>query len=305
MVVATSTATPLTCALLPRQGFCGLTRRLQWTNQEKQGIRKAGLGIITAKIELKPPPYAVNALEPHMSQETLEYHWGKHHRSYVENLNNQITGTELDGMTLENIIMVSYNRGSFLPAFNNAAQTWNHEFFWESMKPGGGGKPTGNLLKLIDRDFGSFETFVEEFKLAASTQFGSGWAWLAYKANRLNVGNAVNPRPSEEDKKLVIVNSPNAVNPLLWDYSPLLAIDVWEHSYYLDFQNRRIDYIATFMDKLVSWEVVSSRLEIAMDKTTRRESEEQKRKEEEDRQKAGREFKEMYMESDGDDSDLE
>ncbi|GMP23781.1 hypothetical protein CsSME_00001256 [Camellia sinensis var. sinensis] len=211
-------ATSLTCALLPCQG--GSNRRsLLWRKKERKCLRKAGPVMITAKLELKPPPYPLNALEPHMSRDTLEYHWGKHHRTYVENLNRQIVGTELDGMTLEGIIIATYNKGDLLPAFNNAAQAWNHDFFWESMKPGGGGKPSGELLELINRDFGSFEGFVTEFKAAAATQFGSGWAWLTYKANRLDVGNAVNPLPSEEDKKLVVVKSPNAVNPLVWDYT--------------------------------------------------------------------------------------
>lgn len=260
-------------------------------------MRRAGSQIITARIELKPPPYPL---------ETLEYHWGKHHRAYVDNLNKQITGTELDGMALESVILVSYNGGDFLPTFNNAAQIWNHEFFWESMKPGGGGKPSGDLLGLIDRDFGSFEAFVKEFKSAASTQFGSGWAWLAYKANRLDVGNAVNPRPSEEDKKLVVVKSPNAVNPLVWDYFPILTIDVWEHAYYIDFQNRRPDYISTFMEKLVSWEAASYRLEIAKSRSAERDREaERRRKEEEDEILAGSEATEMYLQSETEDSEAE
>ncbi|GAY60615.1 Superoxide dismutase (Fe) 2 [Citrus sinensis] len=244
-----------------------------------------------------------NALEPHMSKDTLEYHWGKHHRAYVENLNKQIVGTELDGMSLEDVIIVSYNKGDMLPPFNNAAQAWNHEFFWESMKPGGGGKPSGELLELIERDFGSFDRFLEEFKSAAATQFGSGWAWLAYKANRLNVDNAVNPFPSEKDKKLVVVKSPNAVNPLVWDYSPLLTIDVWEHAYFLDFENRRPNYISVFMDKLVSWEVVSKRLEIAKARATKREMEEERRKKEEEEENSEDEAVEVYV--DGDESESE
>ncbi|KAF7146976.1 hypothetical protein RHSIM_Rhsim03G0155500 [Rhododendron simsii] len=179
--------------------------------------------MITAQFELKPPPYDLKALEPHMSSDTLEYHWGSHHRTYVENLNKQIEGTELDGMGLEDVIIATYNKGNLDTVFNNAAQAWNHDFFWESMKPGGGGKPSGELLRLINRDFGSLEGLIKEFKAAAATQFGSGWAWLVYKANRLNVGNAVNPLPKEEDKKLVVVKSPNAVNPLVWDYSVSLS----------------------------------------------------------------------------------
>ncbi|KAK7278564.1 hypothetical protein RJT34_23596 [Clitoria ternatea] len=219
---------------------------------------------VNAKFELKPPPYPLDALEPIMSQQTLEFHWGKHHRTYVENLKKQVVGTELDGKSLEEIIVASYNKGDILPAFNNAAQVWNHDFFWECMKPGGGGKPSGELLELIERDFGSFEKFLDEFKSAAATQFGSGWAWLAYKASKLDVGSAENPPSSDEDSKLVLLKSPNAVNPLVWSgYYPLLTIDVWEHAYYLDFQNRRPDYISVFMDKLVSWDAVSSRLEEA------------------------------------------
>ncbi|XP_024991353.1 superoxide dismutase [Fe], chloroplastic [Cynara cardunculus var. scolymus] len=263
MVAATTTASHLTSTFLSTPDFCGLSRSLQWPHMQRRCTRKYVPGAISASIDLKPPPYALHALEPHMSKETLEYHWGKHHRAYVDNLNKQIEGTELDGMSLESIISASYNKGDILPAFNNAAQIWNHEFFWESMKPDGGGKPTGELLELINRDFGSFEGLINKFKSAATTQFGSGWAWLVYKEHKLDVPNARNPRPSEEDNKLVVVKSPNAVNPLVWEYHPLLTLDVWEHAYYLDFENRRPDYILTFLDKLVSWETVSSRLEAA------------------------------------------
>ncbi|KAL2526936.1 Superoxide dismutase [Fe] 2 [Abeliophyllum distichum] len=302
MVVANATtgiASPLKCALTLSQGFQGSTRRLQWRKNERQCARKTGHGVITAKFDLKPPPYPMDALEPHMSRETFEYHWGKHHRAYVDNLNKQIAGTELDGMTLEDIVVVTYNKGDLLPPFNNAAQVWNHDFFWESMKPGGGGKPAGELLDLINRDFGSFEEFVKEFKTAAATQFGSGWAWLVYKANRLEVGNAENPLPLDEDKKLVVVKSPNAVNPLVWDYFPLLTVDVWEHAYYLDYQNRRPDYLSIFMEKLVSWEAVSSRLDSAKARATEREREEERKKnEEEEYGTANSEAVEMYLESD-------
>ncbi|CAI9091941.1 OLC1v1027066C3 [Oldenlandia corymbosa var. corymbosa] len=244
-----------------------------------------------------------DALEPHMSRETLEYHWGKHHRAYVDNLNKQIAGTELDEMTLEDVILSTYNKGNLLPPFNNAAQAWNHEFFWESMKPGGGGQPSGELLRLIERDFGSFEEFVKEFKAAAATQFGSGWAWLTYKGNTLDVGNAENPCPSEKDKKLVVVKSPNSVNPLVWNHYPLLTVDVWEHAYYLDFQNRRPDYISTFMEKLVSWEAVSSRLEAAKAKVAEKEKEEEQRQKDEEERLLPN--VEMVLESDADDSDPE
>ncbi|XP_022989663.1 superoxide dismutase [Fe], chloroplastic isoform X1 [Cucurbita maxima] len=226
-------------------------------NKQVHHVSKTCLKI-TAKFDLKPPPYPLDALEPHMSRSTLEYHWGKHHRAYVDNLNRQIEGTELDELSLEDIILKTYNKGDLLPQFNNAAQIWNHDFLWESIKPGGGGKPTGELLELIERDFDSFEKFLEEFKSAAATQFGSGWAWLAYKDNTIG-----HPRPSEKDRKLVILKSPNAVNPLVWDYAPLLTIDVWEHAYYLDFQNRRPDYISTFISNLISWEAADLRLQKA------------------------------------------
>ncbi|GAB2212680.1 hypothetical protein Drorol1_Dr00020661 [Drosera rotundifolia] len=253
-------------------------------NKQKQRV-KVGVAV-TAKVDLKPPPYPLDALEPHMSKQTLEYHWGKHHRAYVDNLNKQINGTELDGSTLEDIIRISYNKGDLLPTFNNAAQIWNHEFFWESIQPSGGGRPSGELLRWIERDFGSFEAFVQEFKAAAATQVGSGWAWLAYKTGKLDVGNAVNPRPTEEDKKLAVLKSPNAVNPLVWDHHyPILTIDVWEHAYYLDFQNRRPDYISLFLEKLVSWESVSERLELAIASAAEKEREEKEAAEKEKEEK--------------------
>lgn len=303
---AAAIASPSGCGLFSTQGFSGSTRSLLWRKTEKRNVRKAVKGVIKAKIELSPPPYSLDGLEPHMSRETFEYHWGKHHRAYVDNLNKQIVGTELDTKTLEEIILATYNNGDLLPPFNNAAQVWNHDFFWESMKPGGGGKPSGELLELINRDFGSFEAFVSAFKAAAATQFGSGWAWLVYTTNKLNVGNAVNPRPSDEDKKLIVVKSPNAINPLVWDHSPLLTIDVWEHAYYLDFQNRRPDYISTFMEKLVSWDAVSSRLEAAKARALERErEEEQKRTEYEGDEETNSAAVEMYLESDAEDSEAD
>ncbi|CAA7038962.1 unnamed protein product [Microthlaspi erraticum] len=208
--------------------------------------RMAASSAVTAGYVLKPPPFSLDALEPHMSRQTLEFHWGKHHRAYVDNLKKQVLGTELEGKTIDHIIHTTYNNGDLLPAFNNAAQAWNHEFFWESMKPNGGGKPAGELLALLERDFTSYEKFYDEFNAAAATQFGAGWAWLAYA-----------------NDKLKVVKTPNAVNPLVLGSFPLLTIDVWEHAYYLDFQNRRPDYIKTFMNNLVSWEAVSARLEAA------------------------------------------
>ncbi|KAG7533769.1 Manganese/iron superoxide dismutase N-terminal domain superfamily [Arabidopsis thaliana x Arabidopsis arenosa] len=300
-VTAISSSPSCSPLLLPSQGP---KRRMQWKrNDKRQFSRKVAVsGVITAGFELKPPPYPLDALEPHMSRETLDYHWGKHHRTYVENLNKQIVGTDLDTLPLEEVVLLSYNRGNMLPAFNNAAQAWNHEFFWESIQPGGGGKPTRELLRLIERDFGSFEEFLERFKSAAASNFGSGWTWLAYKANRLDVANAVNPLPKEEDKKLVIVKTPNAVNPLVWDYSPLLTIDTWEHAYYLDFENRRAEYINTFMEKLVSWETVSTRLESAVARAVQRE---QEGTETEDEENPDGEEPEVYLDSDIDVSEVD
>ncbi|CAN6569152.1 unnamed protein product [Malus baccata var. baccata] len=328
-----ATTGPLTCALGPScqglGGSLGPARSLQWPKKQRKCRRKVGAIDIRAQFELKPPPYPLDALEPHMSKETLEYHWGKHHRGYVDNLNKLIAGTELDELSLKDVILATYNKGDLLPPFNQAAQIWNHDFFWESMKPGGGGKPSGELLELINRDFGSFERLIDDLRSAATTQLGSGWAWLAYKANRLDVGNAVNPKPSDEDKKLVVVKSPNAVNPLIWDYSPLLTIDVWEvldiyhvssymeivilfklllfqqHAYYLDFQNRRADYLSIFLEKLVSWEAVSSRLEIAKARATEREEEEERKKREEEEKTLDGEVPEIYVDNKSDDSETE
>ncbi|XP_057872740.2 superoxide dismutase [Fe], chloroplastic isoform X1 [Cryptomeria japonica] len=196
-----------------------------------------------ALLELKPPPYKFDALEPHMSQQTFEFHWGKHHRAYVDTCNNLIKDTELENCMLEEIIKKTYNNGDPQPAFNSAAQAWNHEFFWECMKPQGGKKPKGEILELIEKDFDSYYEFLKEFKQAAATQFGSGWAWLVLK-----------------DDKLAIEKTPNALNPLVWGHVPLLTIDVWEHAYYLDYQNRRPDYISVFMNELVSWDAVTARL---------------------------------------------
>lgn len=202
---------------------------------------------VRAAITLKDPPYALDALEPHMSKETLEYHWGKHHRAYVDNMNKQIAGTDLDGKSLEEVVVASWNGGSPTPVFNNAAQVWNHTFFWESMKPGGGGKPTGKLAAAIDASFGSYDNFVAEFKAAGATQFGSGWAWLV----------------ADKSGKLSITKTPNAVNPVVEGKTPILTVDVWEHAYYIDARNRRPDYLTTFVDKLISWDAVAKRFEAA------------------------------------------
>jgi Fe-Mn family superoxide dismutase len=183
-------------------------------------------------------PYAKDALAPHISAETLEYHHGKHHAAYVNNLNKLLDGKPEAELSLEEIILRSDGG-----VFNNAAQVWNHTFYWHCMKPGGGGRPTGELAEAIARDFGSFEKFREEFAAAATTQFGSGWAWLA----------VVNG-------KLAVTKTGNADLPLKHGQTALLTIDVWEHAYYIDFRNARPKYIDTFLDSLVNWDFVADNL---------------------------------------------
>ncbi len=181
-------------------------------------------------------PYAKGALAPYLSEETLEYHHGKHHNAYVTNLNGLVEGTDLAGKSLEEIILASDGG-----IFNNAAQVWNHSFYWKCMKPGGGGAPTGDLAKAIDGAFGSYEAFAKEFTQAAVTQFGSGWAWLVV-----------------EDGALKIAKTGNADLPLKHGQAALLTVDVWEHAYYIDYRNLRPKYVETFLSNLVDWEFVAA-----------------------------------------------
>ncbi|MFM5648777.1 superoxide dismutase [Fe] [Aeromonas veronii] len=189
--------------------------------------------------ELPALPYAINALEPHISQETLEYHHGKHHNTYVVNLNNLVPGTEFEGKSLEEIIKTS-NGG----IFNNAAQIWNHTFYWHCLSPNGGGEPTGALAETINKAFGSFAEFKDAFTKSAIGNFGSSWTWLVKKA----------------DGSLAIVNTSNAGCPLTEaGTTPLLTVDLWEHAYYIDFRNLRPKYMETFW-ALVNWEFVAKNL---------------------------------------------
>ena len=188
---------------------------------------------------LPPLPYAVDALAPKMSQETLEFHYGKHHQAYINNLNSLIPGTPFENSSLEEIIVRADG-----PIFNNAAQVWNHTFFFYTLSPSPKSMPSGPLAKAIDRDFGSFDQFKEKFAQAATSLFGSGWVWLVAD----NVG------------KLSIISEPNAGNPLRKGFRPLLAIDVWEHAYYIDYRNRRPDFIRNFWD-LIDWNVIEKRYE--------------------------------------------
>ncbi|MBD2137555.1 superoxide dismutase [Anabaena sp. FACHB-1237] len=191
-----------------------------------------------------PLPFDSNALEAYgMKAETFEYHYGKHHAAYVTNLNNLTKDTELADKSLEEVIQAAFKDPAKVGIFNNAAQVWNHTFFWNCLKPAGGGTPTGELAVRIAKDFGSFEQFKEAFSNAAATQFGSGWAWLV-----------------EENGTLKVTKTPNAENPLVHGQKPLLTIDVWEHAYYIDFKNARPAFIKNFLDNLVNWEFVAANL---------------------------------------------
>jgi Fe-Mn family superoxide dismutase len=196
--------------------------------------------------ELPALPYDYTALEPVISKATLEFHHDKHHAAYVNNYNSAVAGTELAGQSIEAVIKATAGDASKAGIFNNAAQAWNHTFYWNSIKPNGGGQPTGALLEKITADFGSFDEFVTQFKAAGATQFGSGWAWLVL-----------------DNGTLKVTKTGNADNPLTAGQTPLLTMDVWEHAYYLDFQNRRPDYISDFLGKLVNWEFVAANLAAA------------------------------------------
>lgn len=182
---------------------------------------------------LPPLPYAMDALAPHLSKETFEFHYGKHHQAYATNLNNLIKGTEFENAGLEDII-----RKSAGGIFNNSAQVWNHSFFWNSMKPNGGGEPAGSLAEAINRKWGSYAGFKEAFTKSATTNFGSGWTWLVKKP----------------DGSVDIVNTANAGTPLTTADKALLTIDVWEHAYYIDFRNARPKFVETFLNHLVNWD---------------------------------------------------
>lgn len=196
-------------------------------------------------VTLPKLPYPTDALEPLISAKTLEFHYSKHHNAYVVNTNKLIEGTELNNMDLETIIKRTHDDNFKVGIFNNAAQVWNHSFYWQCMKPKGGGAPSGKIAEKINNDFGDFKKFADEFKNAGATQFGSGWAWLVLDNNKLKV-----------------IKTSNANTPLAHNLKPLLTVDVWEHAYYLDYQNRRPDYLSTFIEKLINWEFVDDNLEL-------------------------------------------
>jgi Fe-Mn family superoxide dismutase len=185
---------------------------------------------------LPPLPYPDNALEPVISANTIGFHYGKHHKAYVDNLNKLVTGTEFADLSLEKIILATAGRPERMAIFNNAAQAWNHTFYWRSLKKDGGGEPPAALKQKIAASFGSLDACRKELATAATTQFGSGWAWLVLDGDKLKV-----------------IKTGNAETPLTTGMKPLLTIDVWEHAYYLDYQNRRADYVNAVLDKLINW----------------------------------------------------
>ena len=194
--------------------------------------------------ELPSLPYEKDALAPYMSSETLDFHHGKHHQTYVTNLNNLVKDSDMQDASLEDIVVKSCKDSSMAGIFNNAGQHWNHILFWQCMKPNGGGAIPSELENRINSDFGSVDQFKEAFVQAGTTQFGSGWAWLAI-----------------DNGKLVVTKSANASNPLVDGMKPILGCDVWEHSYYIDYRNKRPDYLKAFLDNLVNCEFVASQLD--------------------------------------------
>jgi superoxide dismutase, Fe-Mn family len=197
-------------------------------------------------LDLAPLPYPMDALEPVISARTLGLHHDRHHRTYLETLGKLIVGTELSGLSLDQIVSATAERSDRMSIFNNAAQAWNHNFYWNSLRPKGGGEPPPTLRKKMEAAFGSVEACKKELVDSAVTQFGSGWAWLVLEENTLKV-----------------MKTGNADNPLKYDVTPLLTIDVWEHAYYLDYQNRRVDHANAVIDQLMNWEFAAENLEKA------------------------------------------
>ena len=192
---------------------------------------------------LPPLPYAANALEPVISAKTLGFHHGKHHKTYVDKLNNLIKGTALEGQSLEAIVQATTGKSDNAAIFNNAAQAWNHTFYWSCMRPGGGGAPTGKIADLINQGFGSYDNFKKELAQACVAQFGSGWGWVVLEGGALKVRK-----------------TGNADTPIARGGKPLLTIDVWEHAYYLDYQSRRADHVDAVIDKLLNWNFANENL---------------------------------------------
>jgi Fe-Mn family superoxide dismutase len=196
-------------------------------------------------IKLPKLPYAMDALEPHMSTETMEYHYGKHHRGYVDKLNTLIEGTRFQDMPLEQII-VAARESSEIDILNNAAQAWNHAFFWQCLSPKGQSEPVGRIRDLIEDEFGGIDKFKEKFRAAATSQFGSGWTWLVLDSGKLR-----------------IMSTSNAESPIGTHMTPLLTLDVWEHAYYLDYRNERARYVDAFLDRLIDWKFALDNARVA------------------------------------------
>jgi Fe-Mn family superoxide dismutase len=196
-----------------------------------------------AAYQLPPLPYAQEALEPYISAKTMGFHYGKHHKTYLDNLNKLAAGAAWATQPLEDVMKQTAGSAEQAAIFNNAAQVWNHTFFWQSMKPNGGGKPSGKLLEKIEKSFGSYESFASNFVNTGVAQFGSGWVWLV-----------------QDGAALKVVKTANADTPAAHGQNVLLACDVWEHAYYLDYQNRRKDFVQTFLDHLANWEFAAARL---------------------------------------------
>ncbi|PKN10067.1 MAG: superoxide dismutase [Fe] [Deltaproteobacteria bacterium HGW-Deltaproteobacteria-7] len=194
-------------------------------------------------ISLPELPYGKDALAPIISANTLDFHYGKHHKAYVDNLNKLIAGTDLEQKSLEEIIKIAVKDSAKAGIFNNAAQVWNHSFYWQGLKKAGGGTPTGTIAAKINAVWGTYDKFAEELKNAGMTQFGSGWAWLVLDGDQLK-----------------ITKTANADTPIAHGLKPLLTLDVWEHAYYLDYQNRRPDYLAAVIQNLINWDFVNANL---------------------------------------------
>jgi len=209
------------------------------------GARRA-LSQASGPFSLPPLPYPEDALIPVISSTTIGFHYGKHHRAYVDNLNKAVEGTDLAHKSLEDIVKATAGDPARVGVFNNAAQDWNHIFYWNSMRPNGGGAPNSAIADRVKDSFGDFATFRQEFATAAVTQFGSGWAWLV----------------QGQDKKLRVVKTANADTPMARGLTCLLTCDVWEHAYYLDYQNRRPDYVNAWLDKLVNWDFAAQHLAV-------------------------------------------
>jgi Fe-Mn family superoxide dismutase len=202
-----------------------------------------GASQASSQVSLPPLPYAQNALAPYITENTISFHYGKHHQAYVNNAIKLIAGTELEKVNLVDLVRLTAGSADHRAIFNNVAQVYNHNFYWNSMKPGGGGEPKGRMAEKINESFGSYQKFVEAFSNAAATQFGSGWAWLVMDGGKLQV-----------------VKTSNAETPITTSAKPLITIDVWEHAYYLDYQNRRADYIKAFVEKLLNWDFAEKNL---------------------------------------------